>query len=90
MPVSPAAGRSNSETRFPRTLSTKSAQSNNDHGKNQTVSEVINQMQAWDNSFLFKILRENRSYTWKTAAQLVLESRISDLKKKIPPTDNSL
>lgn len=84
IPVSPAAGRSKPETRFPRTPSTKAAPSDNDHGKKETLSEVINRMQAWDNSFLFKVLRESRSHTWKTAAQVVLEQRMEDSPKSNP------
>lgn len=41
-------------------------------------------MQKYDTSFLYKVLRENNSELWRTAAQLVIDERIAEIPKDDP------
>lgn len=55
-------------------------------GSSNTASlyDVIKRMQKYDTSFLYKVLRENNSELWRTAAQLVIDERIAEIPKDDP------
>jgi len=44
----------------------------------------MKRMQKWDTTFLYKVMRENSSQLWRTAAQLVIDERIAEIPKDDP------
>lgn len=55
-------------------------------GSSNTASlyNVMKRMQKWDTTFLYKVMRENSSQLWRTAAQLVIDERIAEIPKDDP------
>ncbi|MBE2283981.1 MAG: hypothetical protein IAE77_11035 [Prosthecobacter sp.] len=48
-------------------------------GASATLHSVMKRMQNYDTNFLYKVLRENNSKLWRTAAQLVIDERIAEI-----------
>lgn len=53
-------------------------------GNTASLYSVMKRMQKWDTTFLYKVMRENSSQLWRTAAQLVIDERIAEIPKDDP------
>ena len=53
-------------------------------GNTASLYNVMKRMQKWDTTFLYKVMRENSSQLWRTAAQLVIDERIAEIPKDDP------
>ncbi|MFO1437301.1 MAG: hypothetical protein U1F81_03200 [Verrucomicrobiaceae bacterium] len=53
-------------------------------GASATLHSIMKRMQKWDTKFLYRVLRENSSQLWRTAAQLVIDERIAEIPKDDP------
>ena len=53
-------------------------------GNTASLYSAMKRMQKWDTTFLYKVMRENSSQLWRTAAQLVIDERIAEIPKDDP------
>jgi len=53
-------------------------------GPTGSLHSIMERMRKFDTPFLYKILRENNSELWRTAAQFVIDERIAEIPKDDP------